>query len=187
MLRGVTLLVSCYPLKYTHQEYELGILLLNYHVTLGKCLPSSPTRQGIESLLRSLLAQMFFNFHSKSVQGTSCVYISSAAMGCRSWWFGWILTPVLQANPIVPGVPLYRLVPWLLLTQDWVGWCHSVLTAGYLGVLCCEKQKLTWAYSGIRGPTGRTWRNTRVWREGWHEEVSIVGAALEAGPGISTG
>ena len=40
------LLVFDFLLWYTHQGCELGIPLLNNHVALDKCLPSSHTRLG---------------------------------------------------------------------------------------------------------------------------------------------
>lgn len=151
MVRCVMCLVFYFPLQYAHQECELRIPLVNNHETLGH----PPSRDQVRSPLRSFLAQISFNFYCKNCARTSlCLKgISSSAVGGRSWQLGQILT-VFCRKPCHPWHSPAWSVSQLLPSQDCstslggqgrrttsshndklTGWCHSALSAGYLGVL----------------------------------------------------
>lgn len=94
---------------------------------------------------------------------------------------------------VLAGLPWYQ--PWGVggattpsYADKVTGWCHSVLAAGYLGCFGCEKQKLTWAYSSIRGTHWKDMEEHEALEEVQQQRVSTAaGVALEVCPGISMG
>lgn len=55
-----------------------------------------------------------------------------------------------------------------MLTK-WLACVTVHLQLDILRFFGCQRQKLTWAYSCMRGSTGRTWRNMRVWKDSTRE------------------